>query len=50
MHYGTALLATAISLAVREFVTPEVGREFPDMTLFPAIAFSAAMESAPGFE
>lgn len=40
-HYGIAILATGISLAARQFMTSELGREFPDMTLFPAIAFSA---------
>jgi signal transduction histidine kinase len=41
VHYGVAVLVTAASLAAREFMPPELAREFPDMTLFPAIAFSA---------
>ena len=40
-HYGIAILATGISIAARQFMTSELGREFPDMALFPAIAFSA---------
>jgi signal transduction histidine kinase len=40
-QYGTAVLATGISLAARQFLTPELGLELPYITLFPAIAFSA---------
>lgn len=40
-HYGVALIVTAISVAARLFLTPELGLGLPYITLFPAVAFSA---------
>jgi len=39
-HYVIAVLAASVSVATRQFLTPELGLELPYITLFPAIMLS----------